>query len=355
MLGIATSLMVLATFALFERGAMAEMGLPLAATEAAHHYDALYSFLVWISVFFTVLIVGGMIYLAYKYRRGRPGNTKLITDNHTLEILWTIIPTIMLLGIFAWGYKVYLLQTQAPASAYEIRVVGKQWSWTFQYPNGKITNELYAPLNKPVKLIMSSEDVLHSFFIPNFRVKQDVVPGMYTSVWFEANVPGKHQVFCAEYCGGSHSLMITDLLILDDQQWMDFIEKDKEFTNLARADGKPDLRMVKNTEPSGAASGGSMGGLSLEGKKLFESRGCVACHSVDGSKKIGPTLKGVFGHEVKFVDGKTAKVDENYIRESIEDPAAHIVEGFAPTMPTFKGQFKETEMNALISYIKELK
>jgi len=325
--------------------------LPLQGSDIAVQWDHLYSFLIWISAFFFVLIVGGMIYLAVKYRRRSGVKSQYITGNHFLEALWTIIPTILLLVIFGWGYKVYNNMTQAPSDAYEIRVIGKQWLWQFQYDDGKSTiGELYVPINKPVKLIMTSEDVIHSFFIPNFRVKQDVVPGMYTSVWFEANVPGKHQVYCTEYCGTAHSEMLAKVIVLDDQQWDDW-RAGKTLSPI------PDAGKTLAESGSGTKLTSATAPVSLidQGKALYESKGCVACHSLDGSKKVGPSYKGVFGHDVEFVDGSTVKVDENYIRESIENPGAKIVKGYTPTMPAFKGLVNETEMNALIAFIKSLK
>jgi cytochrome c oxidase subunit 2 len=194
--------------------------LPLRGTDIATRWDHLYLFLVYLSIFFFVLICGGMIYFAYAYR-SRPGlKAKYITGNIPIEIVWTAVPFILLMIIFGWGYSVYNDMTRAPVNAYEIKVVGKQWLWQFQYEDGRtLVNEVYVPVGTPVKFVMTSTDVLHSFFIPNFRVKQDVVPGMYTSVWFEANVTGKHQVYCTEYCGTSHSLMLAKVIVLTAEQW----------------------------------------------------------------------------------------------------------------------------------------
>ena len=205
---------------LLVRNSFADGHLPLQGSDIAAKWDMLYMFLVWLSVFFFVLVVGGMIYFAVKYKQ-RPGlKAKYITGNVPLEVLWTAVPFVLLMVIFGWGYYVYNEMTRVPSDAYEIRVVGKQWLWQFQYDDGRTTvNELYVPVNKPVKLLMTSTDVLHSFFVPNFRVKSDVVPGMFTTVWFEANVTGKHQVFCTEYCGTSHSLMLAKVIVLDPTQW----------------------------------------------------------------------------------------------------------------------------------------
>lgn len=197
--------------------------LPIQATDIAVKWDALYMFLVWLSVFFFVGTIGAMLYFAFKYR-SRPGlKAKYITGNVPIEIVWTAVPFVLLMVIFGWGYHVYNQMTRVPIDAYEVRVVGKQWLWQFQYDDGRTTvNELYVPAHRPVKLVMTSTDVLHSFFIPNFRIKQDVVPGMFTYVWFEANITGKHQIYCTEYCGTSHSMMLAKALVLSPSQWDDW-------------------------------------------------------------------------------------------------------------------------------------
>ena len=209
--------------------------LPLQGTDIAAKWDSLYSFLFWLSVIFFVLIVGGMIAFALQWRHQADPTPKYITENHKLEAVLVGVPTLLLSIIFLWGYKVYDSMVVPPTDAYQIRVIGKQWLWQFQYEDGRtFTNELYVPLNKPVKLLMTSDDVLHSFFIPNFRVKNDVVPGRYTSVWFEAKVPGAHQVFCAEYCGTSHSQMLAQVYALDENQWKSFM-RGKKIPALPRA------------------------------------------------------------------------------------------------------------------------
>jgi cytochrome c oxidase subunit 2 len=323
--------------------------LPLQASEVAARWDSLYDFLVWISIFFFMLVVGGMILYAVKYRHSAGGRTKYITGNHLLEGIWIVIPTILLMVIFGWGWSVYHQMTQVPADAYEVRVIGKQWLWQFQYDNGKTTiGELYVPVNRPVRLLMTSTDVIHSFFIPNFRVKQDVVPGMYTSVWFEANVPGKHDVYCAEYCGTAHSGMLAKVYALTEQQWNDWLEGKK-------LEGIPEV--VSQTAPAPGGKALERVSLADQGKSISQSRGCIACHSADGTRLVGPSFKGIFGKEEEMDDGAKVKVDENYIRESIENPQAKIVKGFPKpsSMPTFKGILSEEEMSALIAYIKSLK
>jgi cytochrome c oxidase subunit 2 len=326
----------------------------VAGSEIAHSWDHLWNFLVWLSVFFFILVVGGMVYLAITYRAGSKHKPKYITGNHALEALWTAIPTILLLIIFAWGYALYGKMIHAPSDAMEVRVVAKQWLFQFQYPDtGRTTiNEVYVPVNKPVKLVMSSEDVLHSFFIPNFRVKSDIVPGMYTSVWFEANVPGKHQVYCTEYCGTSHSQMMAQVIALSPEDFEAW-KAGKKFDSVPRA-GQTLAEAQAETAKIALKQAAPMS-LADQGKALTEAKGCIACHSADGSVKVGPSYKGLFGHEVELADGSKVTADENYLRESIENPNAKIVKGFQPVMPTFKGLITETELNAILAYINSVK
>jgi cytochrome c oxidase subunit 2 len=329
------------------------VGLPLQGTDVAVAWDHLYWFLFWLSVFFFILVVGGMIYFAVAYRRKEGKKAKYIVDNHALEAAWTIVPTILLLVIFAWGWGVYKKMVDAPSNAMEIRVIGKQWLWNFQYDDGRLeTNKLVVPLNTPVKLLMSSEDVLHSFFVPNFRIKQDVVPGMYTSVWFQAKVPGEHQVYCTEYCGASHSGMLAKIHVLEPAQYELWkAGKPYELTGVKT----PSTDLLAAMQSSASAAGNGLP-LPDQGKKLVETKGCLACHTADGTARIGPSYKGVFGHDVELADGSKVKADENYIRESIEKPQAKVVKGFNPVMPPYtKEMISESDMNAIVAYIKSLK
>ena len=337
--------------------------LPVAATDVAKSWDSLYWFLIWISAFFFVGIVLAMIIFVVKYRKGVHKNAKYIHGHTGLEIVWTVIPTILLFVIFGWGWKVYKEMTYAPSDAMEIYVVGKQWLWQFVYKNGTSSiGDLYVPINKPVKLVMSSEDVIHSIFIPNFRVKQDVVPGMYTHVWFEAKVLGIHQIYCTEYCGTAHSGMLGRVIVLNDEQWKDWEAGKKIDVNALPADPTfPGFRSNRLGEKAEAEEGHqkaeAAGQVSLveKGKALIASKGCVGCHSVDGTRMAGPSFKAIYGTDVKLADGSSVKVDDNYIRESIENPTAKIVAGFAPSMPPYLGVVNEQEIMAITEYIKSLK
>ncbi len=336
--------------------------LPVAATDVSQSWDTLYWFLIWVSGIFFVGIVLAMIIFVVKYRKEVHKKSKYIHGHTGLEIVWTVIPSILLFVMFGWGWAVYKDMIHAPSDAMEIHVIGKQWMWQFVYKNGTSSiGDLYVPLNKPVKMVMSSEDVIHSFFIPNFRVKQDVVPGMYTYVWFEAKVPGIHQIFCTEYCGTSHSGMLGRVIVLKDDQWKDWQQGKKIDVDSLPADPSfPGFRANRLGEgmPSTAGTSSTSGGqisLAEKGKALTTAKGCVACHSSDGTKIVGPSYKGIYGTDVKLADGSTVKIDENYIRESIENPTAKVVEGFPPSMPPYKGLVNEEEIMAITEYIKSLK
>ncbi len=335
--------------------------VPVQGTDIAGAWDVLYWFLIYVSAFFVFGILAAMIYFAVRYRRQEGKRPKFIEGNTAVEIVWTVIPTILVMIMFVWGWVVYKKMIHAPLNALEIRVIGKQWLWQFVYPDGKQSiNDLYVPLNRPVKLIMSSEDVLHGFFIPNFRVKHDVVPGMYTDVWFEAKIPGIHQIFCTEYCGASHSGMLARLLVLKDDQWKEFLGGKKiDIAALSSDPTFPGFRANMLGEGMPAVSQGDASApvsLVSQGKTVAQSKGCIACHSADGSKMTGPTWKGLAGSTRKFADGSEGKADDAYLRESIENSAAKIVAGYpAGQMPVYKGLFTEVELAQVIEYIKSLK
>jgi cytochrome c oxidase subunit 2 len=305
--------------------------VPVQGTAYAGQVDQLYLFLIWVTIFFFLLVAGLVTYFVFKYRRRGPNDsTPNLTHHHGLEAAWTLIPLALVIVIFFWGFRSYMEAQIAPAGALEIQVTAKKWVWQFEYPNGiRSLNELHVPHGKPVKLIMTSEDVLHSFFVPTFRIKQDVVPNTYTQLWFQATEPGVHRVLCAQYCGRGHSDMGGKIFVDDEKKYNDWLE-------------------------TGGDAGKNMP-LGQFGALLYQNRGCQTCHSLDGAAGEGPSFKGIFGHPVKLSDGKSVMVDENYIRESILQPQAKIVAGFGPIMPTFQGMLREREINALIQFIKEQK
>ncbi len=305
--------------------------LPVQGSTLASDVDAIYNTLTWLSILFFVILMGGMSYFVYKYKRKTDNDkTAYITHNHTLEFIWSFIPLVLLLGIFFWGYKVYNFSRTFPKNAITIQTFAKQWMWSFKYASGRESaNELVVPAKTPVILTMTSEDVLHAFYVPSFRIQQGVVPGQRTSVWFEAPEPGVFKVFCTQYCGTAHSKMMADIRVLPPSEYEEWLK----------------------TDPSA--------GLTLAGKgeALYKIKGCVACHSTDGTARVGPSWKGIFGTSRKFADGSSIPAaDENYIHESILSPNTKVVAGFpAGQMPSFQGQISEDEITNLIEYIKTLK
>jgi cytochrome c oxidase subunit 2 len=305
--------------------------LPDQASTLATNHDSLFWFITGISIFFYVLVVGLILFFVWRYRRRSADEiTPHITHNQKLEVVWTAIPLVIVIVIFFWGFHGYVSAQIAPANAIEIQAVGKKWIWQFEYQDGLRTlNDIHVPVNRPVRLIMTSEDVIHSFFVPTFRIKKDVVPGRYTEIWFTPTKPGMHQVFCAEYCGKGHSDMLARIFVDDDaayQKWL--VEGDESLKTMP---------------------------LNELGKLVHDNRGCATCHSLDGSRGQGPSWKGIFGATHQMTDGTQIKVDENYIRQSILEPNVHVVQGFEPVMPTYKGMLRDREVSGVIEFIKQLK
>lgn len=297
---------------------------PQRASTMASNVDALYIFLLIVSGLMTLLIFTAVVYFAARYRRQEGVQAEQIEGSIALELTWSIIPFCVFMVIFLWGAVVYFKGRTPPRDATEVYVVAKQWMWKLEHAEGqREINALHVPVGRDVKLIMTSQDVIHSFFVPAFRMKQDVLPGRYTMAWFQATKPGTYHLFCAEYCGTQHSGMIGDIVVLDPAQYEAWM------------------------------SGGSTGPLSATGEKVFAELGCSTCHRSD-SQGRGPNLQGVFGKPVQLEDGRTVTADENYLRECILDPGAKRVKGFQPIMPTFQGLVSEEQLNALIAYVKSL-
>ncbi len=305
--------------------------MPTQGSTFAPEVDGVFQFIFWLSVFFFVIIIGLMTVFVIRYRR-RPGieADNSITHNTKLEVFWTVVPSLLVLVIFYLGFRGYIRARTVPGDTYQINVLGKKWVWSFTYPNGFSTNELHVPLGRPVSLTMTSDDVIHSLWIPAFRIKMDVVPGRYSKLWFVATEKGEFPILCTEYCGTGHSDMLTKVVVhepSDFMKWMDEAGNQYEGMNPAEA-----------------------------GEKVFKKYGCFACHTLDGKDHpIGPTLKGLWGKMETLSDGKKVLVDENYIRESILDPQAKIVKGRTPSMTVFKGMIKDEEITFLIELIKSLK
>jgi cytochrome c oxidase subunit 2 len=242
-----------------------------------------------------------------------------------LEIAWSVIPLPITMVIFVWGASVFFAMSRPPQETLNIYVVGKQWMWKFQHLDGqREINELHVPVGRAVKLIMTSEDVIHDVFVPAFRVKADVLPGRYTHIWFQATKPGRYHLFCAEYCGTRHSGMTGEVVVLEPSEYQTWL-----------SGGVPE------------------GSLASTGEKLFQDLACVTCHRGDTQAR-GPVLQGLFGKTVLLQNGESVTADEAYLRESILNPGARITAGFQPIMPTFQGQISEEQLLALIEYIKSL-
>ena len=309
--------------------------IPEAASNLASKVDGVLLLITLMSLVFFILITVVLVYFAIKYRRrSEDDETPYITGNEPLEIIWTVVPSILLIVLFVYGYVVFKEMRTPPKDAVDIAVQAKQWLWTFDYYNGKKTiNELYVQQNRPVRLVMQSEDVLHDLFVPAFRMKQDVIPGRYVQEWFTPNKIGTFDIFCAEYCGTGHSAMHAKVVVLSPEAY-DIWEHG-----------------AKAAEGAGVAS---LPPAEL-GQKIYKEKGCNACHSIDGSVIVGPSFKGIYGHTVELQDGSKVDVDENYIRQSILEPQSQMVKGFPPVMPSFKGILSDDDVTAVIAYIKTLK
>lgn len=301
--------------------------LPEQASNFAPSVDALMLFITAVCLFFAGAVTAAVVYFFFKYQRKNPDEVGVpIHGDMRLETAWIVIPLILSMFMFAWGAEVYVDYRRSPTDTLDIYVIGKQWMWKVQQPNGlKEINELHVPVGRSVRLIMASEDVIHDFSIPAFRVKMDVVPGHYNTMWFRPTVPGHYRLYCSQYCGTNHALMggwITALEPADYAAWL-----------------------------SGSAGAG--GDPLLAGEKLFTEKACITCHLSDG-KGRAPSLNGVYGGKVLLADGSTVTADDSYLRESLLQPNAKIVAGFQPLMPTFQGQLTEEQIIALTAYIKSL-
>jgi cytochrome c oxidase subunit II len=303
---------------------------PPEASTFAKETDFLYMAIFYISLFFFLLVVGAMVLFAIKFRR-RPGyrGDSSPMHNNVLEITWTIIPTLIVCWIFARGVYGYMDMMRPPPETIDINVTASSWNWTFQYPNGAISPELHVPVNKAIRLRMRSEDVLHSFFVPAFRAKTDVVPGRVNIMWFEPILEGKYPLFCTEYCGDQHSEMLADVFVQSEEEYEAW---------LAEAARPPEAPVA-------------------HGEWLYERMGCKSCHSVEeGNVVVGPSYHGIFGTTFTSSEGEEITVDENYIRESILEPQKVYRPEFvsASQMPSYQGKLNEKEITALIAFIQAL-
>ena len=304
-------------------------GIPIFPEQAstfAKDVDALYFFVFATSAFFAVVVAIAVIYFGIRYHKTHDGEIGArIEGNLPLELLWSVIPTIIAMVMFGWGASVFYHLRRPPAEAMHIYAVGKQWMWKFQHLEGqREINELHIPAGRPIKITISSEDVLHSLFFPAFRTKMDAIPGRYTELWFEAQTPGQYHIFCTEYCGTNHAGMIGTVTVLEPVQYQAWLQ-----------------------------GGGMEGTLAQRGSKLFNDLACSTCH-LDTGQGRGPSLKDIVGKTVDLQNGSSVTVDEAYLRESILNSQAKVVKGFQPLMPTFQGLISEENLVALIEHVKSL-
>lgn len=301
-------------------------GFPLRPDQAstiAQGIDELYYFLTAITLFFTFIIFATIFYFSIRYRRRAPDEAATqIEGSLPLEAFWSGVPLVIVVVIFVWSSSLFISNSRPPEASTEIFVIGKQWMWHLQHPDGaREINELHVPAGKPIKLTMTSEDVIHDFFIPAFRVKKDVVPGRYTSLWFEATKPGRYHLFCGQYCGVNHALMIGNVIVMEPEDYERWLSGSRKEESMA-----------------------------VSGAKLYDRYLCITCH---GAGKA-PAFNDFYQSQVHLRDGSTAVADEEYIRESILYPSARIVAGYEPIMPTYKGQLSEEQLLQLMAYIKSL-
>lgn len=312
---------------------MSETGtfwLPPASSTFAGDVDGLFYFIYWVCVVSFAILVGATFWFAWHYRKREGGPpVQQLTHSTVLEVAWSVIPGIIMIAMFVWGFKTFVAMNIAPSDSMVVYVTGQKWSWDFTYANGRnVPGELHVPVNKPVKLIMNSKDVIHSFFVPEFRVKMDVIPGRYTTLWFEATTTGEKQVFCTEYCGKDHSAMLAKVVVQTQEEFDAYMD----------------------TDP--------FAGMSLleRGEKIYNENACKGCHSLDGSAIVAPSFKGLWGKEETLADGSTVKVDADYILSSLRDPGSQVVEGFGPIMPVYtEQQVADENVLGLIEYIKSVK
>lgn len=298
---------------------------PTAASTTANQVDALYLFLIAVTGSVTLLVIVVMLVFLFKYRHSKHPVAEQVVGSNPLELTWSLVPLAIFIIFFAWGAKIYVAEATPPDDSLQIYVVAKQWMWKLQHENGvREVNMLHVPMDRDVRLTMISQDVIHSFWVPEFRVKADVLPGRYTTIWFRANRPGTYNLFCSEYCGTQHSGMVGKVVVMEPAKYEAWLSE-----------------------------GGEMGSFAATGQKMFQELGCATCHRFDTQGR-GPNLVGVYGRPVLFSDGSTALADDAYIRESILNPGAKVVAGFQPIMPSFQGIVTEDQLLSLVAYVKSI-
>jgi cytochrome c oxidase subunit 2 len=302
-------------------------------------------FILAVAVVMLALITFLMVFFVIKYSRKRHPKSENIEGNTLLEITWTVIPTLLVLGMFYFGWIGYKFMREVPEDAMVVQATGRMWSWLFEYDNGVQSDTLRVPLGRSIHVKLESQDVLHSFYVPAFKIKQDLVPGMTNYVWFTAKEPGAYQLFCAEYCGQRHSYMLSQVVVLPEEEFTAWMEQELKFVT------RPDSALPGEATKDAVA-------MAARGQRLSKIKGCIACHSEDGEERIGPTFKGIFGREqIVVMNGaeKQVVVDEAYLRNSILNPESEIVKGFDSLMPDPDDEISDEELNAILEYLKQLK
>jgi len=286
--------------------------------------DSIFVFFLALSFIMLALITTLMVVFVVKYRRKRHPKPEHVPESTLLEVIWTAVPLLIVMGLFYWGWMGYRYLRIVPSDHMTVQVIASKWNWTFQYENGKQSTELHIPTGKPVKLLMNSRDVLHSFFVPAFRVKQDVVPGMETYLWFEADLEGTYDILCSEYCGDRHSYMLSAVVAQPPEEFQAWYQ--------SRSQDPPGLHAIK-------------------------TKGCISCHSLDGTRLVGPSLQGIFGRKGVVVTGgqeREITADEEYLRKSILNPLADIVKDYPPSMPPQRDLVTDAEIDQIVDYLKTL-
>lgn len=296
---------------------------------AAATVNNVFLFLLIISVVLLISITATMVYFVFRYSRKNNPSPENIPSNMALEITWIVLPTILVLSMFYYGWSGFKVMRTVPENAMEVNVTGRQWSWQFEYANGKKSDELMVPAGKPVKLIITSADVNHSLFIPAFRIKEDAIPGKVNYLWFHPEKEGQFDLFCTEYCGTGHSSMVSKVIVMSSDKFSEWL----------------------NTGAESAAA-------PPPGLELLKDKGCLGCHTTDGTPRVGPTFKGIFGRQVTVItegEERTITVDEAYLKRSILDPDEDVVKGFPDIMPEQRDNLNEEEGEQIIQYLKGLK
>ncbi len=305
--------------------------MPPQRSTTAPEIDALFNFILYASIVLTILVAAAMLYFMWTYRRrSHTDRPRDVHESKWLEVSWIVVPTLLVLVVFFWGFRAYVSTSIPPTNAIEIKVTAQKWAWQFEYDNGQVGyGEIWVPAGQPVKLTMTSQDILHSFFVPEFRIKHDVLPNRYSFVWFEAPDVGVYQVVCTEYCGTGHSAMGARIHVVSTQDY---------------------YRILRDGPPSA----GPVAPAAL-GERLYSQRNCVTCHSVDGSAGVGPSWKGIWMTMQPHTEGPPMMGDAEYLTQSILYPQAHIVAGYANgNMPSYEGQLNDEQVNGIIAYIRVL-